>query len=73
MRHEDIQRLMIADLERTRPKVAILAPSKESSEPNESRNAGSTLLDEYLRAHYRKKSSAGSLQLMLRRKVSSSP
>lgn len=71
--HEDIQRLMIADLERTRPKVAILAPAKKSSEPNESRNAGSTLLDDYLRTHYREKGRAGSLQLMLRRKVPSSP
>jgi len=64
---EDVQRSMIEELERTRPKVALLAPSKRSNEPNESRNAGSSVLDRYMRTHYKEEGRAGALRLLLRR------
>jgi hypothetical protein len=70
---EDVQRSMIDELERTQPKVALLAAAKPSTEPNLSREPGSALLDEYLRAHYQQQGRAGSLRLMLRRPVSPVP
>ncbi|MET0413736.1 MAG: hypothetical protein ABW217_20675 [Polyangiaceae bacterium] len=43
---------MIADLERTRPKIVLRGPGCVWYEPNESLNEGATLLDEYLDQHY---------------------
>jgi hypothetical protein len=48
----DGQREMIADLERTRPKIVLRGPGCVWFEPNESQKEGSTLLDEYLDKHY---------------------
>lgn len=70
---EDVQRSMIEELEQTRPKVALLAAAKASTEPNKSRNPGSTLLDRYMRTHYEHKGRAGSLRLMLRRPAPGTP
>jgi hypothetical protein len=70
---EDVQRSMIDELEQTRPKVALLAAAKRPTEPNRSRDPGSTLLDGYMRTHYEQRGRAGSLRLMLRRPVSVAP
>jgi hypothetical protein len=70
---EDVQRSMIDELERTQPKVALLAAAKRPTEPNRSRDPGSALLDGYLHTHYEQKGRAGSLRLMLRRPVSVPP
>jgi hypothetical protein len=43
---------MIADLERTRPKIVLRGPGCIWNEPNESMNEGAVLLDEYLDEHY---------------------
>jgi hypothetical protein len=67
---EDVQRSMIDELERTQPKVALLAAAKRPTEANLSRNPGSTLLDGYMRTHYEQRGRAGSLRLMLRRPAS---
>ena len=65
---EDAQRQMIADLERTRPRVAILATrGNMSNEPNDSRKAGSPLLDEYIEAHYETVGQAGNYVFALRK------
>jgi hypothetical protein len=65
---EDVQRGMIADLERTRPRVAILMRNGPNlSEPNESQNMGSSLIDEYLRSHYAGKGRSGNFVLRLRK------
>ena len=64
---------VIDELERTRPKVALSARAERSREPNESRNAGSSLLDGYTREHSAQKRRAGSLKLMLRRPATAPP
>jgi hypothetical protein len=46
------QQEMIADLERTRPPLAVLDAYCFWGEPNASQNPGASLLDEYLAAHY---------------------
>jgi hypothetical protein len=64
----DVQEQMIHELERTRPKVAILsrAPQRRD-EPNESRNEGASRLDDYFRRHYQQKQSAGQFVLAVRK------
>lgn len=65
---EDAQRLMIADLEKTRPRVAILATrGNMSGEPNDSRKEGSPLLDKYIKAHYKHVKKTGHYVLALRK------
>jgi hypothetical protein len=65
---EDVQERMIADLERTRPRVAILSTAPQRrDEPNESQNAGASLLDDYLYRHYDQERSAGHFVLALRK------
>ncbi|HKO93597.1 MAG TPA: hypothetical protein VJU61_20730 [Polyangiaceae bacterium] len=65
---EDVQERMIADLERTRPQVAILSTAPQRrDEPNESQNAGATLLDDYFFSHYDQERSAGHFVLALRK------
>jgi hypothetical protein len=46
------QRQMIGDLERTKPKLALLYTRCSWDEPNESMQPGDTLLDDYLARHY---------------------
>jgi hypothetical protein len=46
------QKEMIADLERTRPPLAVLDPGCFRKEPNASQIPGASLLDAYLAAHY---------------------
>jgi len=43
---------MVADLERTRPKIVVRGPGCAWYEPNDSQKEGPTLLDDYLAAHY---------------------
>jgi hypothetical protein len=64
---EAVQRQMIEELERSQPKVAILARGKQSKERNESRIAGSRLLDRYLRSRYQEAGKAGAFVMMRRR------
>lgn len=64
---EDVQRQTIAELEQSQAKVAILLDFKNPKEPNESRNQGSALLDQYLRSNYQVKGRADRLVMMLRK------
>ncbi|MCU1280131.1 MAG: hypothetical protein JWM53_3677 [bacterium] len=48
----DVQREMIADLDRAAPLVAVLSMDCWWPEPNRSRDLGAALLDEYLKGHY---------------------
>lgn len=64
---EDVQRTMIAELDRTQAKVAILVPTKKRNEPNESRKKGSSLLDRYLRRRYAEQGKVGGVLLLLRK------
>ena len=65
---EDVQRTMVAELERVQPKVAILSfRFGRSDEPNQSRNMGSQLLDDYLRQRYEIVGRSGAYMLALRR------
>jgi hypothetical protein len=43
---------MVADLERTRPKIVLRGPGCVWNEPNDSMKPGAVLLDEYLAEHY---------------------
>jgi hypothetical protein len=43
---------MVADLERTRPKIVLRGPGCVWNEPNDSMKQGAVLLDEYLAEHY---------------------
>lgn len=54
---------MIADLERTRPRLALLEPVCEWDEPNASMTAGSRILDHYLRSHYTHASDTGEMEV----------
>lgn len=50
---QDVQLQMIAELERSRPRVAVLSKrSQRMGEPNASATMGASLLDEYLRSQY---------------------
>jgi hypothetical protein len=65
---EDVQREMAAEIEAARPTVAILSTRySHLIEPNESRNRGSSFLDDYLRSSYEVAGRAGPYQLLLRR------
>lgn len=65
---ERIQLQMIADLERVQPAIAILSTARQrGKEPNESQNKGSSLIDQYLRTHYRKTGRADRFVLAVRR------
>ena len=59
----DGQTEMIADLERTRPRVAALTPGCVWPEPNGSMHEGATLLDEYIAKHYELVGVIGGFQL----------
>lgn len=54
---------MIADLKRTRPRLALLEPHCEVNERNASRHLGATLLDEYLRKHYTHSRDVGEMEI----------
>ena len=64
----DVQEQMIVELERTRPKVAILsrAPQRRD-EPNESQREGAQLLDAYFASHYNQRRTAGHFVLAVRK------
>jgi len=65
---EDVQRTMAAEIESARPEVAILSTRySDRVEPNESRNPGSSFLDEHLRSSYEIAERAGPYLLLLRR------
>jgi hypothetical protein len=49
---EPVHREMIADLERTRPRLFVQTKRCYWDEPNASRELGSELLDRYLERHY---------------------
>jgi hypothetical protein len=61
------QKEMIADLERTRPRLAVRAPVCAWDEPNASRIPGASLLDEYLALHYAKERDVGGFAVWRRR------
>jgi hypothetical protein len=63
----DVQQAMIGELERTRPKVGILTALEVWYEPNRSSELGSSLLDDYLHAHYRVARRIGTYRLILRK------
>ncbi|MEY4577497.1 MAG: hypothetical protein RL701_2200, partial [Pseudomonadota bacterium] len=63
----DGQQEMIADLERTRPRIALLKDGCAWFEPNASAIEGATLLDDYLHAHYDLTGQLGAFQLLRRR------
>jgi hypothetical protein len=65
---DDVQRSMIAELEQTQPKVAILVNVGRWDEPNKSREMGSGRLDRYLRSRYRQKGAFGGLRFLLRKR-----
>jgi len=64
-----VQREMIADLERNRVKFVVLTNMFEgASEPNDSAlSTGVTLLDDYIKAHYRFQNTIGSYTILRRR------
>lgn len=64
---EEVQREMIAQLETSRPKVAVLFEGGYSPEPNPGIVEGSSLLDEYLAAHYQVVDSSGVYLMLLRK------
>jgi len=63
----DVQQAMIDELERTRPKAGILTALEVWYEPNRSSELGSSLLDDYLHAHYRVARTIGTYRLILRK------
>jgi hypothetical protein len=64
---EDVQLLMIANLEQTQPRVAILSKvSQLRDERNESRNMGASILDQYINLHYRRIAESNRYVLALR-------
>lgn len=63
---EEGQKEMIADLERTRPRVALLDPQCVWYEPNASQYDGATLLDDYLARHYRRRGNVGGFTILKR-------
>jgi hypothetical protein len=60
------QREMIAELEQTRPKVAVLSNCCREAEANRSGEAGALLLDRYLQSRYVPVKKAGHYLLLLR-------
>ena len=65
---DDVQRVMASEIEAARAAVAILSTRySHLVEPNESRNRGSSFLDDYLRSSYEVAGRAGPYQLLLRR------
>jgi hypothetical protein len=63
----EVQEQMARELEEKRPRAAVLSRLSVGAEPNESKRAGSTVLDEYLRSRYRVAGTAGPYLLLLRR------
>jgi len=63
---EEIQREMIGQLERSRPRVAVLLEGGYNPEPNQSLIEGASLLDEYLKSHYRPEATSGVYRMLLR-------
>ena len=63
---EEIQREMIAQLEASRPRVAVLLEGGYNPEPNQSLIEGASLLDEYIQSHYRPVAAAGVYRMLLR-------
>jgi hypothetical protein len=62
-----VQREVIADLERKRPRVAILNSAHTWTEKeNDSSKPGATLLDEYLNQHYHRVESFGTYEVHVR-------
>lgn len=64
---EDGQQAMIADLERTRPRLTLKQPNCAWFEPNTSQIEGSGLLDDYLAQHYAPDGSVAGLQVWRRK------
>jgi hypothetical protein len=69
----DVQRQMIADLERRRPRIAVLVKGGYRLEPNRSAEPGSGLLDEYLRRNYPQALAQSGPFTVLRRSVTAGP
>lgn len=64
---EEVQREMVADLERKQTRVAILSNSQQWTEWfNDSSKPGSTFLDDYLHAHYRVVKTIGPYEIRMR-------
>jgi hypothetical protein len=64
----DVQEAMIRELERSRPRVAVLSKrSQRMGEPNTSEQMGASLLDEYLSARYQPVLELSEYRLALRR------
>jgi hypothetical protein len=64
---EEVQREMVADLERKQTRVAILSSSQQWTEPfNDSSSRGSTFLDDYLRDHYHAVKTIGPYEIRMR-------
>jgi hypothetical protein len=64
---EDGQLTMIADLERTRPRILLRNPVCAWYEPNASLQPGSGVLDEYLARHYEYAQSVGGFRVWRRK------
>jgi hypothetical protein len=68
---DEVQRQMIVELERTRPRVAILSKiSQRRNERNQSSNMGASFLDQYLGAHYQTMAESSRYVLALRKPMS---
>jgi hypothetical protein len=64
---EEVQREMVADLEKKKTRIAILSVNHRWTEPcNESSKRGSTFLDDYLRANYHVVRTIGPYEVRLR-------
>ena len=63
----EIQQEVIRDLEANQPRVVILLNGGWVWEPNASNQAGSSLLDDYIRAHYREAERSTRHLMLLRR------
>lgn len=64
---EPVQREMISDLERTRPRVAVLSECCDWIEPNASRHDGASVLDGYLAEKYELVQTFGPYRVLVRR------
>lgn len=64
---EPVQREMINDLERTRPRVAVLSECCDWIEPNASRHDGASVLDGYLAEKYELARTFGPYRVLVRR------
>jgi len=65
----DVQRTMIADLERHRTRLVVLTPCCWFEEPNESRLPGSDELDRYIRERYALVAQFGNYLVLWRREL----